>query len=92
MVHRLRIFRQQEKLSAAALAGTVGATKASICRIEQGKQTPSLDLMFRLVEATKGFLTADDFNLTAPATSALPPSPVPAPHAASPPQPSEAAE
>jgi DNA-binding XRE family transcriptional regulator len=83
MVHRLRVFRQQQKISAAALATTVGATKASICRIEQGKQTPSLDLMFRLVDAANGFLTADDFNLlSAPATA---PAPAPA-------QASEAAE
>jgi transcriptional regulator with XRE-family HTH domain len=61
MVHRLRIYRQQNKLSLAAVAAAVGVTKATIGRIEQGLQTPSLELMFRLVNETHGAVTPNDF-------------------------------
>jgi transcriptional regulator with XRE-family HTH domain len=61
MVHRLRIYRQQNKLSLAAVAAAVGVTKATIGRIEQGLQTPSLELMFRLVNETNGAVTPNDF-------------------------------
>jgi transcriptional regulator with XRE-family HTH domain len=61
MVHMLRVYRQQNKLSLAAVAAAVGVSKATIGRIEQGLQTPSLELMFRLVNETNGAVTPNDF-------------------------------
>jgi transcriptional regulator with XRE-family HTH domain len=66
MVHRLRIFRHQNHLSLAAVAASVGVSKATIGRIEQGLQTPSLELMFRLVNETNGAVTPNDFNVAIP--------------------------
>ena len=59
--HPLRAFRRAAKLSLSELAAKVGSTKASLSRIEQGHQRPSLNLVGRLKEATGGAVTADDF-------------------------------
>jgi transcriptional regulator with XRE-family HTH domain len=62
MIHKLRNFRQQNKLSLAALAAMVGVSKATISRIEHGIQAPRLGLMFRLVDATHGAVSPGDFQ------------------------------
>lgn len=61
MEHALRTYRlnQTPKVSLAALAEDIGASKASLSRIERFKQEPSLDLLRRLLAATP--LSADDF-------------------------------
>ena len=61
MAHPLTRFRQDSKLSRAALAKQVRTSRQTIHRIEKGDQTPSLDLVRRLVEAAGGKLRADDF-------------------------------
>ncbi len=50
--HPVRRYRQEKELSLEQLADSVGATAASISRIETGLQNPGLDLLRRLVEVT----------------------------------------
>lgn len=59
--HPLRTYRQKTDISLAKLAEKVGTTRASLSRIECGRQTPSLDLVSRIIKATGGKLKADDF-------------------------------
>lgn len=39
----------------------VGISKSFLCKIEQGKQTPSLAVAVRISEATKGAVKPNDF-------------------------------
>lgn len=62
--HPLVQFRELSKLSRAEVAKLAKTTRQTIYRIETGDQTPSLDLVGRLVrvaEAKGGTLTANDF-------------------------------
>lgn len=59
--HPLKTYRERCGITLYELAELVGSTKASLSRVENGKQTPSLDLIGKLKEATGGALTADDF-------------------------------
>ena len=58
---KLRAYRERHGLSQDDLAKTVGVKKAAISRIEQGKRTPSMGLVARIVEAAGGELSANDF-------------------------------
>ena len=68
MTHPLTQFRAETGLSMDELAKAAQTTRQSIFRIEKGGQTPSLGLVGRLIEASGGKLSADDF---------LPPTPDP---------------
>jgi transcriptional regulator with XRE-family HTH domain len=59
--HPLKLWREKRGLTLDELAERVGSSKATLSRIESGKQTPSLGLIGRLKEATNGEVTADDF-------------------------------
>jgi transcriptional regulator with XRE-family HTH domain len=59
--HPLRSYREREGISLDGLAAAVGASKASLSRIEARLQIPSLGLVERIVSASNGALTANDF-------------------------------
>ena len=63
-LHPLEIFRQRFGYSRKALADQVGTTRMSIYRIEVREQTPSLDMVVRLLKVARergAALSADDF-------------------------------
>lgn len=59
--HPLRSYREQAGLSLDELAALVETSKASLSRIETRAQTPSLGLVERIVKASGGLLSANDF-------------------------------
>jgi predicted transcriptional regulator len=61
MMHPLKRYRTSIGLSACEFAAKVGVSNVSIHRIEAGKQTPSLSLIARIISATGGALSANDF-------------------------------
>lgn len=60
-VHPLRTFRMQRRLSLESVASAVKVSKATISRIETGRQTPTLGVIERLIEFSEGALSADSF-------------------------------
>lgn len=65
--HPLRSFREKAGISLEELAMQVGASKASLSRIETRAQVPSLGLVERIVKASDGVLSANDFVGAEPA-------------------------
>lgn len=61
MTHPLAQYRSKANLTRDALAKLAGTSRQTIHRIEIGAQTPSLDMIRRLVAASKGKLNLDDF-------------------------------
>jgi predicted transcriptional regulator len=61
MMHPLKKYRTSIGLSACEFAAMVGVSNVSIHRIESWKQTPSLSLIARIISATGGAITANDF-------------------------------
>lgn len=60
--HPLREWRLRNGQSLDELSVMVGGiTKASLSRIETGAQNPSLDLIGRIIAATNGEVSANDF-------------------------------
>lgn len=59
--HPLRKFRNKHGIGIDEMARRAGTSKASISRIENGSQWPSGGLLSRLIRATNGEVTADDF-------------------------------
>lgn len=64
---RLRQIREDMGLTQEQFAALVGCQRSTICRLELGVRRPSLDLIERLVRATNGRLSADDFIIKAAA-------------------------
>jgi transcriptional regulator with XRE-family HTH domain len=60
-LHPLRAYRHRIGESLAAMARRIGTSKATLSRIETGKQNASLGLIVKLKAETKGELSADDF-------------------------------
>jgi transcriptional regulator with XRE-family HTH domain len=60
--HPLRNFRSRKGLTAAKLAELLGVTKATISRLESGKQKPSFALAMKIKKETDGFVTWEDFE------------------------------
>jgi DNA-binding XRE family transcriptional regulator len=58
---KLREYRTAHGLTQTEMAEAVGVKKATISRIENGERTPSMSLVSRICEATRGELTANDF-------------------------------
>jgi transcriptional regulator with XRE-family HTH domain len=52
--------------TASKLAEAAGTSGASITRILYGDQTPSADMIKKIVHATQGLVTADDLIFGAP--------------------------
>ncbi len=61
MMHPLTQYRADADVSRDALAKMAGTSRQTIHRIEQWEQSPSLDLVGRLIRATGGAVSADDF-------------------------------
>jgi len=60
-VHPLQAYRERVGVTLDVLAERVGVSKATLSRVENGKQSPSLDLVGRLKAESHGTLSADDF-------------------------------
>jgi transcriptional regulator with XRE-family HTH domain len=61
MEHALLRYRKVERISLRDLASRAKTTAATLSRIENWEQTPSLDLVERIVAATGGFVRVEDF-------------------------------
>lgn len=61
MTHPLKAYRGRHAVSLDGLAGRIGTSKATLSRIENGKQAPSLSLIAKLRTESRGELSADDF-------------------------------
>ena len=58
---KLREYRQSQGLSQEQFAKSVHVRKATISRIENGQRVPSVGLISRICEVSKGALSANDF-------------------------------
>lgn len=61
MTHPLTRYLDDTDVGRADLARAAGTSRQTIYRIERGEQSPSLDLVARIIAATDGRLRADDF-------------------------------
>jgi hypothetical protein len=59
--HPLRIWRLANDYTVAGLAALAELSTATVSRIENRRQTPSLAMIKRLIEASGGALVAGDF-------------------------------
>lgn len=60
-IHPLRNYRQEAGISLSTLAEQCGTSTATISRIERGAQWPESELLQKLVDATGGRVSANDF-------------------------------
>lgn len=60
-IHPLQSYRERAGLTLDVLAERVGVSKATLSRVENRKQDPSLDLIGKLKAASNGEISADDF-------------------------------
>lgn len=60
-LHPLKQYRLANDITLDALAAKVGATKATLSRIENWLNVPSFALAGRIKAATKGIITPNDF-------------------------------
>lgn len=65
MTHALTRYRLATGTTVSALARQAGTSRQSIHRIERREQTPSLNLIGRIVAACGGMVRADDFLISA---------------------------
>lgn len=70
---KIREYRKSIGLSQQEFARALNVQKTTISRIENGKRTPSVGLITRICELSKGKLTANDLISTsiAPSTEDL---------------------
>ena len=61
MTHPLTRYIETSNVRRTALAKLAGTSRQTIHRIERGEQSPSLDLVSRLIAASGEALKADDF-------------------------------
>lgn len=59
--HPMRIYRRKNGLALDAIARAAKVSRGTVSRIETGKQNPSVELMRRLIRASAGELSAQDF-------------------------------
>jgi transcriptional regulator with XRE-family HTH domain len=59
--HPLTRYRKARGLTIDAFAAKIGASKATISRLEGGLQDPSFALVRRIIAETEGEISADDF-------------------------------
>ncbi|WP_133769096.1 helix-turn-helix domain-containing protein [Enterovirga rhinocerotis] len=67
MTHPLRRFRKSENLTIEQIAGRAGLSKATVSRIERDLQKTTEATIRRLIQASEGKLTANDFIATSEA-------------------------
>lgn len=60
MAHPLTRYRHEHGLSVEAMAKLADTTRQTIFRIENGGQTPSIDMAKKIIAATGGKLTGED--------------------------------
>lgn len=60
-LHPLLAYRERTNLKLDELAKAAGTSKSTLSRVERRKCCPSLGLIARLVAATNGEVTANDF-------------------------------
>jgi transcriptional regulator with XRE-family HTH domain len=58
--HPLTRYRQRHTLTLSAFALLVGASPATVSRIESGSRQPGLTLLRQIVAACQGEVTADE--------------------------------
>lgn len=58
---KLRDYMTSRDLTAKAFAETIGATEFAVTKWLRGERRPSGDLMMRIVDATDGAVTPNDF-------------------------------
>jgi transcriptional regulator with XRE-family HTH domain len=61
MKHPMRRYREERGITLATLAARSGVAKGTLSKIENGLRDPSLSLIRRIIDATDGALSADDF-------------------------------
>ena len=59
--HPLLSYREMNGITLDEMAQRVNVSKATLSRVENWKQDPSLELIGRLKAATEGAVSADDF-------------------------------
>jgi transcriptional regulator with XRE-family HTH domain len=69
-IHPLRAYRQAAGISLAVLAAQCATSTATISRIERGEQWPERELIRRLIDATGGKLSFNDFGEFKPVEAA----------------------
>lgn len=57
----LQHYMTKKNLTISQFAGMIGATDMAVRNYLGGKRIPAPELMFRIYEATKGKVTANDF-------------------------------
>ncbi len=60
-MHPLKAYRKARKIKMSEVVTATGLSKATISRIEAGKQQPSADSLRRLCQFTSGLLRPNDF-------------------------------
>jgi transcriptional regulator with XRE-family HTH domain len=60
-MHPLRAYREARKIKLSDVVKETKLSKASISRIESGKQKPSAESLRRLCRFTNGLLRPNDF-------------------------------
>lgn len=58
---KLSAWISKKKLTHAAFGAMIGATQAAVSRYVSGQRVPRPRVMARIVEVTKGQVTANDF-------------------------------
>lgn len=64
MTHPLKKYRVENDLSQSDVAGLIGTTKQTVCRIETGTRTASAELMLKIAEMTGNKVTPNDLLLS----------------------------
>jgi DNA-binding XRE family transcriptional regulator len=59
--HPLAVYREQAGLTQKTLAQRLGCSEWTVIAVENGRRSPSFDLVARIVDASNGALRADDF-------------------------------
>ena len=58
---KLSAYLSDRQMSLAAFAGRIGTSKVSVYHYVHGLRWPRVDIMRRIVTATKGLVTPNDF-------------------------------
>ena len=69
---RLADYLQEKKLTVEAFGALIGRSHTSVVRYVSGERTPGRSTMERIVSATEGRVTPNDFYSTAQPEEALP--------------------
>lgn len=64
---KLTDYISSKKMTASQFAGEVGVPASTITRLLRGERRPGINLISRIVQATEGRVTAEDFLPPAPA-------------------------